>query len=151
MVKEGQVMAIIKSDPIGQVQSDLLQNTLQSKADIKQQEVGLKLDRITFERESTLYKEQVSAHADLQAAENALEKDEANLAALKAKRDATIRVAQERLTLLGAPLQSAQKVLAQIRLLIHYVVIRAPRSRLVINKINPGEMNDGSKELFHFD
>src|SRR5581483_10624544 len=47
-VKVGQVMAIIKSDPIGQVQSDLLQNTLQAKADIKQQEVQLKLSRVTY-------------------------------------------------------------------------------------------------------
>ncbi len=148
MVKEGQVMAIIKSDPIGQVQSDLLQSTLQSRADIKQQEVGLKLDRITYERESKLYKEQVSAHADLQAAENQLEKDEANLAALRSKMDATIRVAQERLTLLGAPADSARKVIAQSKI-DPWVIIKAPRSGLVIERtINPGEMNDGSKQLF---
>ncbi|MFX7197951.1 hypothetical protein ABTI40_19130, partial [Acinetobacter baumannii] len=61
-------MATIKSDPIGQIQSDLLQNTLQSIADIKQQEVQLKLSRITFERESKLFNEQVSAKADLQTA-----------------------------------------------------------------------------------
>jgi cobalt-zinc-cadmium resistance protein CzcA len=148
IVKEGQVMAIIKSDAIGQVQSDLLQNVLQAKADIKQQEVGLKLDHITYERESILFKEQVSAKADLQTAENALEKDEANLAALQAKLAAYTKVAQERLNLLGAPPDSAKKVIAQGKI-DPWVVIRAPMSGLVIERaINPGEMNDGSKQLF---
>ena len=147
-VKAGQVMAIIKSDSIGQVQSDLLQNVLQAKADIKQQEVGLKLDHITFDRESILFKEQVSAKADLQAAENALEKDEANLTALQAKMAAYLKVAQQRLNMLGAPPDSARKVIDQNKI-DPYVIIRAPRSGLVIERtINPGEMNDGSKELF---
>ncbi len=147
-VQAGQVMAIMKSDPIGQVQSDLLQNTLQARADIKQQEVQLKLSRITYERESTLFKEQVSAKADLQAAENQLEKDEANLASLKAKMEAIIRVAQERLTLLGAPPDSARKVIAQGKI-DPWVIVRAPEAGLVIDRqINPGELNDGSKPLF---
>ncbi|PWT94460.1 MAG: hypothetical protein C5B53_13140 [Candidatus Melainabacteria bacterium] len=148
VVKPGDVMAIIKSDAIGQVQSDLLQNTLQAKADIKQQEVQLKLSKVTYERESLLYKEQVSAKADLQTAENQLEKDEANLASLKSKLDAIMRVAQERLTLLGAPSDSAQKVVSQKKI-DPWVVIRAPRGGLVIERnVNPGEMNDGSKPLF---
>jgi heavy metal efflux system protein len=147
-VQPGQIMAIMKSDPIGQVQSDLLQNALQAKADIKQQEVQLKLSHITFERESKLYKEQVSAQADLQAAENQLEKDEANLDALKSKLEAIVTTAQERLTLLGAPPDSAEKVLAAKKI-DPYVVIRAPRSGLVIDReINPGELNDGTKPLF---
>jgi RND family efflux transporter MFP subunit len=125
-----------------------LQNVLQAKSDIKQQEVGIKLDKITFERESILFKEQVSAKADLQAAENALEKDQANLVALQSKLAAYMKVAQERLTLLGAPPDSAQKVIAQSKL-DPWVVIRAPRAGLVIERtINPGEMNDGTKELF---
>jgi membrane fusion protein, heavy metal efflux system len=148
VAKQGQVMAVIKSDAIGQVQSDLLQNVLQAKADIKQQEVGLKLDHVTFDRESILYNEQVSAQADLQTAQNQLEKDEANLAALKAKLEAFKMVAQERLTLLGAPPDSAAKVVANNKI-DPWVIIRAPRSGLVIERnINPGELNDGSKELF---
>lgn len=147
-VKAGQIMAVIKSDPIGQVQSDLLQNVLQAKSDIKQQEVSLELDRITYERESILFKEQVSAKADLQAAENQLKKDEALRACLEQKKAAFIKVAQERLTLLGAPPDSAQKVIDTDKL-DPWVVIRAPRAGLVIERaINPGEMNDGSHELF---
>jgi cobalt-zinc-cadmium resistance protein CzcA len=147
-VKTGQVMAIIKSDAIGQVQSDLLQNVLQARSDIKQQEVQLKLSTLTFNRESTLFQEQVSAKADLQAAENQLEKDTANLAALKSKLDAIMRVAQERLTLLGAPPDSAARVVADKKI-DPYVIIRAPRDGVVIERnINPGEMNDGSKQLF---
>jgi cobalt-zinc-cadmium resistance protein CzcA len=148
VVQPGDVMAIIKSDAIGQVQSDLLQNTLQARADIKQQEVQLKLSKVTYERESLLYKEQVSAKADLQAAENQLEKDEANLAALKSKLDAIVRVAQERLSLLGAPSDSAQKVISQKKI-DPWVVIRAPRGGLVIERnVNPGELNDGTKQMF---
>lgn len=148
IVKAGQIMAVIKSDPIGQVQSDLLQNVLQAKADIKQQEVGLKLDKITFQRESILFQEQVSAKADLQVAENQLEKDQANLVALNAKLKAYIKVAQERLSLLGAPPDSAVKVVSECKL-DPWVVVRAPRAGLVIERtINPGEFNDGSKELF---
>jgi cobalt-zinc-cadmium efflux system membrane fusion protein len=147
-VKEGELMAVIKSDPIGQVQSDLLQNVLQAKSDIRQQEVILKLDHITYDRESILFKEHVSAKADLQTAENALEKDEALLMSLKSKKEAYIKVAQERLNLLGAPPDSAAKVIAQSKI-DPWVLIRAPRTGLVIERtINPGEMNDGSKQLF---
>ena len=147
-VKAGQLMAIIKSDPIGQVQSDLLQNVLQTKSDIKQQEVALELDRITYERESVLFKEQVSAHADLQAAENTLKKDETLRVALEAKKAAYIKVAQERLTLLGAPPDSAQKVVDTNKL-DPWVYVRAPRAGLVIERaINPGELSDGTHELF---
>ncbi len=148
IVQTGQIMAIIKSDPIGQVQSDLLQSALQSKADIKQQEVQLKLSRITFDRETRLFNEQVSAKADLQTAENQLEKDTANLASLKAKLDAIVRTSQARLTLLGAAPDSAQKVLSEKKI-DPLVVIRAPRGGLVIERtINPGELNDGTKQLF---
>jgi cobalt-zinc-cadmium resistance protein CzcA len=148
MVKPGQIMAIIKSDPIGQVQSDLLQSALQAKADIRQQEVALKLSNITYEREKRLWTEQVSAKADLQAAENQLEKDEANLVSLKAKLDAIVTTAQERLNLLGAAPNSAQSVLAEKKL-NPMVIIRAPRGGLVIERtINPGELNDGTKQLF---
>jgi cobalt-zinc-cadmium efflux system membrane fusion protein len=148
MVQAGQILAVIKSDPIGQVQSDLLQNALQAKADIKQQEVQLKLSRITFERETKLFNDQVSAKADLQTAENQLEKDNANLVALKSKLDVLITTAQERLKLLGAPPDSAAKVL-KTRQTDPSVIIRAPDSGLVIERnINPGELNDGTKPLF---
>lgn len=147
-VKTGQIMAVIKSDPIGQVQSDLLQNVLQANSDIKQQEVALELDHITFDRESILFKEQVSAKADLQAAENALKKDQELLYALQRKRQAYLIVAQERLTLLGAPPDSAQKVV-DTKKLDPWVIVRAPRSGLVIERtVNPGELNDGTKQLF---
>ncbi len=148
IVNPGQVMAIIKSDPIGQVQSDLLQNALQAKADIKQQEVQLKLSRITFERESKLFSEQVSAKADLQAAENQLEKDNANLNALKTKLEIILTTAQERLKLLGAAHDSAYKVLANKKI-DPMVVIRASEGGVVIERtINPGELADGTKQLF---
>jgi len=52
------------------------------------------------------------------------------------------------LSLLGAPPDSAEKVLAAKKI-DPYVVIRAPRSGLVIDRqINPGELNDGTKPLF---
>jgi heavy metal efflux system protein len=148
VIKPGQIMAIIKSDPIGQVQSDLLQTALQAQADIRQQEVQMKLSRLTFARETQLFNEQVSAKADLQTAENQLEKDTANLASLQAKLDAVVRTAQARLTLLGATPNSAQNVLASKKI-DPMVIIRAPSGGLVIERtINPGEMNDGTKQLF---
>jgi cobalt-zinc-cadmium resistance protein CzcA len=147
-VHAGQIVAVIKSDSVGQVQSDLLQNALQAKADILQQEVQMKLSRIVFEREQKLYQDKVSAKADLQNAENQVEKDVANLAALKAKLAATITVAQERLTLLGTEPGSAAKVLAEKKI-DPYVTVRAPKSGLIIEKdINPGELADPSKNLF---
>jgi cobalt-zinc-cadmium efflux system membrane fusion protein len=148
VVQTGQIMAVIKSDAIGQVQSDLLQSAIQSKADIKQQEVQLKLSHITFNRENTLFNQQVSAKADLQVAENQLEKDNANMVALKTKLNATLITAQARLTLLGTSPDSAQKVLREKKI-DPWVVIRAPRGGLVIERnINPGEMADGTKPLF---
>ncbi len=148
MVKEGQTMAVIKSDAIGQLQSDLLQNVLQAKADIIQQEVQLKLSKITYNREKQLFDEQVSAKADMQSAQTQLEKDEANLTALKAKLAALITTAQERLSLLGAPPDSANQVINRKKI-DPFILIKAPMDGLVIERtINSGELNDGNKELF---
>jgi cobalt-zinc-cadmium efflux system membrane fusion protein len=57
-------------------------------------------------------------------------------------------VAQERLALLGAQPDSAQKVVDSSKL-DPLVIVRAPRSGLVIERnVNPGELNDGTKQLF---
>jgi cobalt-zinc-cadmium resistance protein CzcA len=147
-IAAGQQLALIKSDSVGQLQSDLLQSVLQLEAEIKQQEVQMRLSKSIYARETQLFNDKVSAKADLEAARTQLEKDEANLAALHDKHQAAIATAQERLSLVGVAPGVAEQV-AKTRRINPFVSIRAPRGGLIIARnINAGELADPSKELF---
>jgi len=147
-VKRGQTLALIKSDAIGQLQSDLLQATLQNNADIKQAQVQLNFSQAGYKREQKLFNDRISAKTDLEAARTQYEKDKANLEALYSKLKSTIIVAEQRSSLSGVSLGLADQVV-RTRQIYPYVIVSAPRDGIVISRtVNNGELADPSKELF---
>jgi len=147
-VKRGQTLALIKSDTIGQLQSDLLQATLQNKSDIKQAEVQLNLSKAVYKREEKLFQDRIDAKADLEAARAQYEKDKANLKALYDKEKATIIVAEQRSSLSGVTVGLADRVVRTGQI-YPYVIVSANHDGIITSRtINNGELADPSKELF---
>ncbi len=147
-VKRGQTLALIKSDTVGQLQSDLLQATLQNKSDIKQAQVQLNFSQAAYRREQKLFNDRISAKADLETARTQYEKDKANLQALYSKLRSTIIVAEQRSSLSGVSLGLADKVVRTGQI-YPYVIVSAPRDGIVISRtVNSGDLADPSKELF---
>jgi len=147
-VRKGQTLALIKSDTLGQMESDLLQASLQNQSDLKQAQVELNFSRAAYQREQKLFHDRISAKADLEAARTQYEKDIANLEAVKTKQQSAITVAEERLSLSGAVFGVADQVVRTGRI-NPYVIVRAPRDGVIVSRtINIGELADPSKELF---
>ena len=147
-VRQGQLLAWIRSDQIGQLEADFLQQALQNKADIRQAKVQLALSHAAYQRESELFLDKISARADMETARAQYEKDLASVQALQAKQQALITSCQSRLGLYGAPADAAQQVLRKNRL-YPYIALRAAKYGILINRnVNPGELVDSNKELF---
>jgi len=147
-VKRGQTLALIKSDAVGQTESDLLQATIQNESDIEQAKVELVFSRAAYRREEKLFHDRISAKADLEAARTQYEKDKANLKDLYTKYQATIAVAEGRLSLAGVARGVADRVV-RTKQIYPYVIVSADHDGIVISRsINNGELVDPSKELF---
>lgn len=147
-VKRGQVLATIKSDQIGQLQTDLLQQSLDLKESIRQTQLQLELDRKIYVRESKLYSELISPRADVEAAQAQYEKDQALYIAQQNKLQSLIKSYQARLSLYGTSSNVARQVVFNQRIypFIHLV---ASKNGLFIEKnINVGELVETDKNLF---
>lgn len=147
-VQTGQVLAVVRSDTIGQLEGDLLSAMLQLDEDTQKAEVQLDFSKHAYERENKLFQARVSAKSEVEEAYSEYQKSLVDLSGLRAKRQATIRTYQERLALYGLGPGTASQVVAT-RHIEPYIRIRAPRTGLLISRaINMGELVDPSKELF---
>jgi cobalt-zinc-cadmium efflux system membrane fusion protein len=147
-VAKGQVLAKIKSDDIGQIQADLLQAILQADGEIRSARVQLDFSKAAYEREQQLIRERIASRADLEAARTQYQKDLSNYQFLQARRQATVRIAQERLSLYGVTPGVAQTVVRNRRI-DPYIAITAPKSGVLIARnINNGELAEPRQELF---
>ncbi|MBY0404742.1 MAG: efflux RND transporter periplasmic adaptor subunit [Cyanobacteria bacterium] len=147
-VSQGQTLAMILSDQVGQLEADLMQQMLQIDQDISQANVQLIFSEANYKREMKLFKDRISSKADMEAAFTQYRKDIENLKGLRTKRQATIDTYQERLTLYGVANGVAEEVVKNDKIL-PYISIKAPRNGILINRnINDGELADPTKELF---
>jgi len=147
-VRQGQILARVKSDQVGQIETDLLQQAMQNEADTHQATVQLNFSQNAYRRESELYAEKVSARADMETAQAQYLKDKAALQALELKQKALLYSSQDRLSLYGAPAGTASAVV-KTRQILPYITIVSPRSgTLTARSINAGELADTAKELF---
>lgn len=147
-ISQGQILATLKSDEIGQMQADLLHEMMQVNADLKQARAQLELSQATYERESSLYQQRVSARAEMEAARTAYEKDQAVVRSLEEKAQAAVSTAQSRMALYGAAPGVAARVL-QNKKLYPYITLTATRNGCLISReINTGELATKDKEVF---
>lgn len=146
-IRQGQLIAHVKSDEVGQLESELLQQLLENEAELRQANAQLELSRATYQREQKLLQEEVTSKADFEAARAQFRKDEAVIASLRIKIAASTQAFRERLSLLGVSSEAIGQLL-QTRRISPYLSITAPRSGMVTERnVNPGEWVDSSKTL----
>lgn len=149
-VRTGQVLAVLKSDQVSQIESELLQNVLGLDADRKQAQVQVDLTRNQLAREQRLFEARVSARADLEVSISENKKALATRESLDSKRHALITATSERLRLLGVPTTEAARIVADHRV-DDRLYIRARRDGIITDRsVNPGELVDAddSKPMF---
>jgi len=147
-VRRGQLLASLKSDEIGQLQSDLLQQTLQNEADIRQANIEIEFSKVAYEREQQLYREGVSAKADMESSRQQHRKNLATLKSLQLKQAGMLHAVQERLSLYGvSPAETA--LVLRTRRIEPFLTVTSPMGGIVTSRrVNQGELADTSKELF---
>lgn len=147
-VKHGQLLASLRSDEVGQIESELLTKVMESEAERKQVQVKMQLAQKIYERRKVLIDEKIGSRAELEVAENELEQEKAALRAIEDRHIAHIEATVQRLKLFGIERKEVDRVLKTKE--IHYLFeIRAPRTGVITARnADPGEMIEGGKALF---
>jgi cobalt-zinc-cadmium efflux system membrane fusion protein len=158
------------SQDIEQAEADLLQNASQVRADCKrdllqidsditQGQAQMGLSQSTYMRVKGLLDEKIASRADYEAAKTQYDKDKISLDALNTKRQATVSLSKERLTLLTEPIKQKLRLLGTSDKQIEQVIktgeinpvvpIVSPEAGIVTERlINVGELADPTKPLF---
>lgn len=149
IVKKGQPLITIKSDEIGQIQLDFLDQYIMIDSSVKQMTAQYNLSQQTYHRENSLYHEGISSRAEYEIANAQLLKDKANLSSLKIQRSTLIKVYAQRVALYGGDESTITKAIVTKRI-YPYITLRSNKNGVVLTrKVNQGEVVDKNKELFN--
>jgi len=147
-VTRGKLLALVRSDEVGQIESELLSKLLELEAERKQVQVKMQLAQKIYERKKTLLEERIAARADLEVAENELEQERAALRAISDKQEASTEAVVQRLKLFGIERSEVERVI-KTHEIHHQFEIRAPRSGVITTRdADPGEIITAGKTLF---
>ena len=169
LVKKGQTVAVITSQEIGglvtdlykeetDIDSDLSRDIQQIEFEIEQNQTQLNLCRKQYERAKVLLDERIGALANVETAQTELEKHELAVQALNAKRESTKQIAEQRkhrsrqcleqkLSILGMP-DSAIKAVLNKRDLVNSIPLVTPQTGIVLERdVNVGELIDPSRTI----
>lgn len=147
-VKSGKPLAKIRSDEVGQIQTDLLASLLDLEAERKQAELKETFAQKQFDRKQVLFDSKIAARVEVEEAENSLEQAKAEVHATEDKRTAFIASSKERLKLYGIPEEVIDKV-EKTRKIQYIFDLTAPRDGIVTERdADPGELVTSGKSLF---
>lgn len=149
IVKIGQGLIEIKSDIIGQIQLDFLNDYIDVVSNINQMTAQYNLSVQTYRRENLLYHEGISSRAEYQVAYAQMLKDRANLQSLVIQRSALIKVYSQRIALYGGDSSTIARA-AATKKIYPYITLRASKHGVVLDrKVNAGEIIEQNRELFN--
>lgn len=147
-VKKGEKLAEIRSDEVGQIQSDLLNQLLDLEAERKQAELKETFASKQYERKKVLLESKIAARVEVEEAENMLEQAKAEVHATDDKRRAYIASSKERLKLYGVPEGVIDEVERTKQIQFRFN-ITAPRTGVVAARdCDQGELVQSGKALF---
>ena len=148
VVKRGKALAKIRSDEVGQIQTDLLASLLDLEAERKQAELKEAFAKKQYDRKQVLFESKIAARVEVEEAENALEQAKAEVHATEDKRIAFTSSSKERLKLYGIPEDVIDKV-EKTRKIQYIFDLTAPRGGIVTERdADPGELVTSGKSLF---
>lgn len=147
IVQAGQALATMKSDDISQIQLEFLERVMDIDSDIRQMQAQYQVSSQEYNREHILFREKIASRSEYEIARASMEKDRAGLSSLRIKKNALIRVYQQRLSIYGGG--SINTVLATKRV-YPYITLTANKNGIVLErKVNPGELAEQDKEMFN--
>jgi len=147
-VKRGQLLARIRSDEVGQLESDLLARLVELKAERKQAQLQLDLAQKNYSRKKFLLEEKIAAKADVEQAETTLEQEKAEMDAIKEKEEGFIRATKERLRLYGISPVDVDHVVEDGEMRVVFDVV-SPRTGIVTEReADNNELVPAAKSLF---
>lgn len=148
LVQKGQILARIRSDEVGELESDYLSKLVDFDADRKEAQVQVSLKEKIFNRRKVLLDEKIASRSDYELSESELEQARLDLAAVDDKRQALYRSTRERISLFGLP-ESELVRLNKSRTIQAVFDIRSPRAGIVIGRdADPGQTIESGKTLF---
>ena len=169
-IKKGKRLARIRSQDVEQIESDMLQERAQVRADLSQAlldidseietlKAQLKLSNSSYDRSKILFDEKIAARADMETTKTILDKNLIDIQRHKQKRSNLERIfaeklalvtepVKQKLTLLGVSEQQVDRVLTTGKI-EPTVEIIAPMSGLLSQRsCNPGELVQAGQNLF---
>ena len=148
VVKVGQALAVIQSDYLGQIQSDALQSLIQTDGDIKIASLEQAASKNAYEREQMLLEKKVTSLADFETARKQYQQAQAGLNAAIQRKNATISVYKQRLSLYGCG-SEAINILLTTRKIHPYLTIRSNKNGVILSRsVNPEEFVFANNEVF---
>lgn len=169
-VQKGKVLAKIRSQDVEQIESDMLQQRAQVKADLSQAlldidsqieslNAQLKLSNSSYERSKILFDEKIASRAEIESSKTNLEKNNIDIATQKQKRANLVRIfdekldlvtepAKQKLALLGVSTEQVDRIIATRRIEPVVEIVAPMRGLLSQRLCNPGELVQTGQNLF---
>ncbi len=142
IVTKGEKLAEISSQDVAQVQFDVKKELIDLEGEIEDAKLNLTLAESSYNRESQLFKDGITAKKDFLEAENKYKIAQHNLSILEKKRGAINDLAEKRLSILGSHIAEGSSDTG-------FVEIKSPVAGIILKRgINPGEVVDAEKVLF---
>ncbi|MBX9878406.1 MAG: efflux RND transporter periplasmic adaptor subunit [Candidatus Obscuribacterales bacterium] len=148
VVRKGQILAQIRSDEVGELESDYLSKLVDLDSQRKTANLQLALKQKIYDRRAVLLSEKIAARAEFELAESDLEEARLDLAAIDEKIQAAYRSTKERIGLYGLS-ESELNRLNKARTIKAVFDVVSPRAGIIIDReADPGEMVESGKNLF---
>lgn len=170
IVPKGHLLAKIRSQEVEQIESDLLQQRAQVKADLSQALLDIDaqlqslnaqilLSRSSYERAKTLFEEKVGSRAEMETAKTTLAKNQIDIDVQTQKRLNTLRIFDEKLALVTEPLRQklallgvskiqSSRLLATGKIEPVVEVLAPTQGRISHRACNLGEVVQSGEHLF---
>lgn len=148
LVKKGDILARIRSDEVGELESDYLSRLVDFDAERKEAQVQVALKEKIYNRRKVLLDEKIAARSEYELSESELEQARLDLTAVDDKRQALYRSTRERISLFGLP-ESELIRLNRTRTIQAIFDFGSPRRGIVIGRdADVGQMIESGKTLF---
>lgn len=149
IVKKGQALIQIKSDAIGQIELEFLDQYIVINSNIMQMNAQYNLSKQTFNREKILFSEGISSKQEYDVARAQMLKDKAALNSYIMEKNALIKAYGQRVALYGGSENAIRKT-AATKKIYPFITLCANKTGVVLErKVNPGEIIEQNRELFN--
>lgn len=143
IVSKGEKLAEISSQDVAELQFNVTKEQIELEGQIEDAMLELSLAESSYERESKLFMDGITAKKDFLEAENKYKRAKHNLEILEKKKESVTELAEKRLSIVGANLNDVSLNKSG------HVEVKSPANSIILKRsVNPGEVVDENSTLF---